>query len=59
MTAVRMQFLLLAVVILVGLWLTGFDQVHWFAWVPVVLLVFAGVTGICPGMMIWQKLGFK
>ena len=59
MTAIRMQFFTLALVILVGIWLTGLDQVHWFSWVPVVLLVFAGVTGICPGLMIWQKLGFK
>ena len=59
MTAIRMQFFTLAVVILVGIWLTGFDQVHWFSWVPVVLLVFAGATGICPGLIIWQKLGLK
>lgn len=59
MTAVRMQFFLLAVVILEGLWLTGFGQVHRFSWVPVVLLIIAGATGIRPGMMIWQKLGFK
>ena len=59
MTAVRMQFLLMAVIILIGIWLSGFDQVQWFLYIPLVMLVFAGVTGICPGMMIWEKLGFK
>jgi hypothetical protein len=59
MTALRMQFLTLAVIFLVGMFLTGFDQVHWFMWVPVVLLVFAAITGICPGLMLWQKLGLK
>ena len=59
MTALRMQFLTLAVIFLVGMYLTGFDQVHWFMWVPVVLLVFAAITGICPGLMLWQKLGLK
>lgn len=59
MSAVRMQFLAIAVIILIGIWLTGFGQVHWFLYLPVAALVFAGVTGICPGMMIFKKLGFK
>jgi hypothetical protein len=59
MTALRMQFLTLAAIFLVGIFLTGFGQVHWFMWVPVVLLVFAAITGICPGLMLWQKLGLK
>ncbi len=59
MSAVRMQFLTLAVVILVGIWLTGFGQVHWFLYLPVVALIFAGVTGICLGLMIFKKLGFE
>jgi hypothetical protein len=59
MTAQRMLFLTMAVVIFVGIWLTGFDKAHWFLYVPVVMLTFAGVTGICPGMMFWKKMGFK
>lgn len=59
MSAVRIQFLAIAVIILIGIWLTGFGQVHWFLYLPVAALVFAGVTGICPGMMIFKKLGFK
>lgn len=59
MTALRMTFLTMAVIIAVGIWLTGYTHVHWFAYVPVAALLFAGLTGICPGLMIWKKLGFK
>ena len=59
MSAIRMQFLLVAVLILGGIWLTGFNNVHWFLYLPVAALAFAGVTGICPGYIILQKLGFK
>jgi H+/gluconate symporter-like permease len=54
-----MQFLLVAVLILAGIWLTGFNNVHWFLYLPVAALAFAGITGICPGYIILQKLGFK
>jgi hypothetical protein len=54
-----MQFLLVAGLILVGIWLTGFNNVHWFLYLPVAGLAFAGITGICPGYIILQKLGFK
>ena len=59
MSAIRMQFLLVAMLILAGIWLTGFNDVHWFLYVPVAALTFAGITGICPGYIILQKLGFK
>lgn len=59
MSAMRMVFLTVAVVILIGIWLTGFDQAHWMLYVPVVLLSFAGITGICPGLIFWNKVGFK
>ena len=59
MTALRMQFLAIAAVIFIGIWLTGFGTVHWFLYVPVAVFLFAGATGICPGMIFWKKLGFK
>jgi len=33
--------------------------VHWVLYVPVAALAFAGITGICPGYLIFRKLGFK
>ena len=59
MSAQRMLFLTVAIIILLGIWLTGFDKAHWLLYLPVVALTFAGVTGICPGMLFWRKLGFK
>ncbi|HED08707.1 MAG TPA: DUF2892 domain-containing protein [Ignavibacteria bacterium] len=59
MSALRMQFLTLAVLVFIGIWLTGFSNAHWFLWVPVVLLLFATVTGICPGLLFWKKMGLK
>jgi hypothetical protein len=59
MSAIRMLFLFMAVFIAAGIWLTGFNTVHWLLYIPVVALAFAGITGICPGYMIFKKLGFK
>ncbi len=59
MSAQRMQFFTLAVVILIGIWLTGFNAVHWLLYVPVVLLLIAGFTGFCFGVWFWKKLGLK
>jgi len=54
-----MQFLSIAALVLAGIWLTGFDRVHWFLFVPVAIFTFAGITGICPGLIFWKKIGFK
>ena len=59
MSAIRMLFLFMAAFISLGIWLTGINNVHWLLYIPPVVLVFAGVTGICPGYMIFRKLGFK
>jgi len=59
MSAQRMLFLTMAVIIGLGIYLSGYSQVHWLLYVPAAALLFAGVTGICPGIMIWRKLGFK
>ena len=59
MSAIRMLFLVMAAVVLLGIWLTGFGVAHWVLYLPVAALTFAGVTGICPGYIIFQKLGLK
>jgi len=59
MTAIRMQFISIAIVVFIGIFLTGFEKVHWFLYVPVVMLLFAGLTGICPGLLFWKKMGLK
>ncbi len=59
MNAMRMTMLSIAAVILAGIWLTGFDKAHWVLYLPLGFLTFAGVTGICPGLILWSRAGFK
>jgi hypothetical protein len=59
MTAMRMFYLVLAVVIFIGIWLTGFDKAHWFLYVPVAMMLLAAATGWCTGMWLLKKMGFK
>ena len=59
MSAIRMLLLTVSATLLIGIWLTGFQNVHWFLYLPVIALTFAGITGICPGYLLCQKLGFK
>lgn len=59
MSAQRMLFLTVATLLMAGIGLTGWQTVHWFLYVVPAMLVFAGVTGICPGFMLYKKLGFK
>ena len=54
-----MQFLTTSVIILIGIWLTGFGTAHWVLYLPVVGLAFAGITGICPGQILFRRVGFK
>ena len=58
-SSLRAQFISIALIVFIGIWLTGFDKVHWFLYVPVVLFTFAGITGICPGLIFWRKMGLK
>jgi hypothetical protein len=49
--AMRFFFAVMGSVVLLGIWLTGFNIVHWLLYVPVVFFYFAAVTGICPGLV--------
>lgn len=59
MSAQRAFFLVMALMIYVGIYLTGYANVHWFAYVPVAALLFAFITGICPGLKLLKAIGFK
>lgn len=53
-----MRFFLLgaASMIWLGIWLTGFDAVHWVLYLPAIFFTVAAITGICPGMIIANML---
>lgn len=43
----RVWFIFFTVVLWLGIWLTGFDKVHWLLYIPAVGLLFASATGVC------------
>ena len=59
MSAQRMLFFTVAAILFAGIGLTGWSAVHWLLYLPAGMLVFAGLTGICPGLIVFQKIGFK
>ena len=54
--ALRVTFVLIGLMIALGIWLTGVNVVHWLLFLPAIFLVFAGVTGICPSLIINKKI---
>lgn len=52
----RVFFFNMACLSLLGLWLTGFDKVHWFTFVIPGGLLFASATGFCLGFIISKKV---
>jgi hypothetical protein len=58
-SALRAQFITVALIVFTGIWLTGFDKVHWFLYVPIIALTGAGITMICRALMFWEKIGLK
>ena len=54
--ALRLTFVLIGLVVFLGIWLTGVNVVHWLLFLPAIFLVFAGVTGICPSLIINKKI---
>ena len=54
--AMRFFFLVAAAIIWTGIYLTGFRTAHWVLYVPAVFFLFAAITGICPGIIISNKL---
>ena len=59
MTAQRMLFLIMSVLIFGGIYLSGYQSVHWLLYVPAIALLFAAISGVCLGLILLKKLGFK
>jgi hypothetical protein len=51
-TETKVWFALIGVLIWLGIYLTGFSNVHWLLYVPAVALIFAAITGICPSQLL-------
>lgn len=52
----RFFLLVISLVLWLGIWLTGFGRAHWILYVPATFLLFAAISGICPGMMFSRLL---
>lgn len=51
----RQWFLGPAVMLWSGIYLTGFNVVHWLIYIPATMALFAFVFGACPGMLMICK----
>jgi len=51
----RLVFVMMAVLIWVGILLTGFGNVHWFMYIPAIGATVAAVTGLCMGDTLMGK----
>lgn len=58
-SAMRFFFVVASTILWLGIWLTGFAEVHWLLYLPAIFFPFAAVTGICPGLifsrMLWER----
>ncbi len=52
----RVWFALFGILIGLGIYLTGFSNVHWLLYIPAVGFIFAAITGICPSQLLVSKL---
>lgn len=53
---VRVFLLNVAMINLVAIWLSGFNNVHWFSYLLPSFLIIAAATGLCPGLFISKKI---
>lgn len=55
-SGMRMFLFMSTLFIMAGIWLTGFENVHWFIYIVPAFFTFAWVFGICPGLNLWKKV---
>ena len=49
-------FLFAGLVLWTGIWLTGFEVVHWLLYLPATFFLISAITGICPGMIFFKEV---
>ncbi len=54
--SMKFFFLFVGSILWLGIWLTGFDVVHWVLFLPAAFFVFSALTGICPGMILFKEI---
>ncbi|MEN8175320.1 MAG: hypothetical protein ABFS23_06135 [Pseudomonadota bacterium] len=54
--AMRLFLFNASVLISIGIWLSGYDRVHWFSYLVPAFFLVAAAVGICPGLAMARKL---
>lgn len=54
--SVRLFLFNVAAINMIAIWLSGFNNVHWFSYGLPAFLTMAAVTGLCPGLFISKKV---
>ena len=54
--SMRVWFAFFGAVIWIGIYLTGFSNVHWLLYIPPAGMIFAAITGICPSQIAVFKM---
>lgn len=54
--AARFVFFNASVILFIAIGLTGYDKVHWLSYLVPSVMLFAAITGLCPGLIFGNKL---
>lgn len=54
--SMRIVFLTIGLIIWFGMYLTGLDNIHWFLYIPVIILLVAGISGMCVMNILLKKI---
>lgn len=55
--SMRIWFVIMAVILWTGIYLSGFSRVSWLLYLPAAGFVFAAITGICPSWQLFKMFG--
>ncbi len=49
-------FLFVGLILWAGIWLTGFDVIHWLLYLPATFFLISAIIGICPGLLFFREI---
>jgi len=55
-SSTRLFMILMTVIMGLGIWLSGYNSVHWLLYIPPIAFLIAAIIGICPGMLVSRLL---
>ena len=53
---VRFVFFNASVILLIAIYLSGYNTVHWLSYFVPTFMLFAAITGLCPGLVFAKKI---